>query len=335
MAFSYLQFEPLLLSLLTSKTESEAVAVAARLASLFEGLLLKSVPNRAYTSTRPTRVNGGVALSSQHALDCLKDPLRTVRFIKGVHAAILDALARFPGERINLLYAGCGPAAALIVPLLPAFAPQQLSVTLLDVNGTSVTSVLALLKTLRASAYINSVQLGDAATFQFEKSKKLHIVLTETMDKGLTKEPQLRIVQNLAPQLAKNGILLPESIHVYTEHSFYGKEPYFDIYKNVSRIGPAYPSENTKLLFTIDRNVQCQPVFHFESGPIDVPVFFEETPDVCIFAEVVIYGKLKLEKSKSLLSNPVCVASLYNLKCRSYTLVYTATGIPNWALREI
>src|SRR6185312_9777146 len=58
-----------------------------------------------------TIVSGGVALSFTGAANCLDDYLRTVRFIKGTYFAIKELKEKFPDEKLNILYAGCGPYA--------------------------------------------------------------------------------------------------------------------------------------------------------------------------------------------------------------------------------
>ena len=330
MSAKYSLFKPISQELLDSSTEEEEVAIAHTLAMQYQQLLKSSVITSAYADKVATHLDGGIALSSQHALDCLKDPLRTVRFIKATYYAILDSIDRFPNEKIELLYAGCGPAAPIIMPLLSLFGPRQLSITLLDINTTSIDSVSALINALGAQEFFRSILLEDAITYVHPPELPLHIVLSETMDKALTKEPQVRITQNLASQLSDDGIFIPESIDVYTEHSFYSKEPYFDIYKNVLELGSPFQSIDKQLLFSVTKNIQNEIEFKYTSDVIETPVNFHETPDICIYARITIYGNQCLSKSKSLISNPICVTSLYNLKGKSYKLCYTTKGIPHW-----
>ena len=221
MTAKYNVFKNLIGLLLESKSEAEEIAVANSLTRTYHNLLEDIVANKQYANTQPTHIDGGIALSSQHALDCLKDPLRTVRFIKGTYFAILDAFNRFPNTPIELVYAGCGPGAPIVIPLLSAFESSQLKITLLDINESSMESVTALIKALEAESFFRKPYLGDAIQYKHPSDIPLHIVLSETMDKGLTKEPQVRITQNLAPQLPPNGIFIPEAIHIFTEHSFY------------------------------------------------------------------------------------------------------------------
>ncbi len=328
-------FRPLTESLLKTNSEAEEVEIANSLAQMYQELLRDFVPDESYSNTKPTHVDGGIALSSQHALDCLRDPLRTVRFIKGLHAAIQDAFRRFPGEQIQLVYAGCGPGAPIVFPILCLFTPQQLAITLLDINASSINSVEELIIALGAGDYFRPGYLGDAITYQHPQELPLHIVVSETMDKGLTKEPQVRITQNLASQLNDKGIFIPESINVYTEHSFSSKEPYFDIYKNVLDLGPVTNTRDRRSLFSITRDIQISPSFEYFSEPIAVPADFTETPDICVYAEVIIYGDLKLTKAQSLISNSYCVKSLYNVGATRYRLHHTTTDIPNWEVIEL
>ncbi len=330
MTDKYTLFEPLTLSLLKTTSEEEEVAVASLLATRYQDLLEDVVPNKDFANTNATHIDGGIALSSQHALDCLRDPLRTVRFIKATFNAIHEAFSRFPNEKIELVYAGCGPAAPIVMPLLSLFTTDQLAITLLDINESSINSVSALINELGATAFFRKYHLGDAVLYTHPKEYPLHIVLSETMDKGLTKEPQVRITQNLASQLIGSGIFIPEAIHIYTEHSFYSKEPYFDISKNVLALGPKIETRDKQPLFSITKEIQQVPAFEYLSDIIEVPFDFKDTPDICIYAEVFIFGDQKLLKAQSLISNPFCVASLYNLKSNKYRLHHTTHDIPKW-----
>ena len=245
-----------------------------------------------------------------------------------------DALKIFPSEKINLLYAGCGPGAPLILPLLSHFNSEQLFITLLDINESSIHSIKTLIKSLELDLYFRDIILIDATQYIHPKDIPLHIVLSETMDKGLTKEPQVRITQNLAPQLIEGGIFIPEEIEIYTEHTFYSKEPYFDIYKNVLDIGNSIPTINKQTLFTITKTIAKEPPFNFESNWIEVPNNVEDTPDISIVANVKIYKDQILIKGESLISNPYCVTSLSAIKGKKYKLRHSTEGIPNWKFIE-
>jgi len=331
----YSLFKTITKALLDTVTEEEEVAIAQSLASQYQELLESSVQTSSYADTAPTHLDGGIALSSQHALDCLKDPLRTVRFIKATYQALLESFERFPNQKIELVYAGCGPAAPIILPLLSLFDPKQLLITLIDINKTSIQSVSSLIDAIDARGFFRAILLEDAIKYKHPGDLPLHIILSETMDKALTKEPQVRITQNLASQLLDNGILIPESIDIYAEHSFYSKEPYFDIYKNVLELGPPIQSRDKQLLFSITKDIQNHIEFEFTSNSVTLPTDFNDTPDISIYAEIKIFQDHYLKKSKSLISNPYCVTSLYNLKSKSYKLSYTTRDIPNWHCVEV
>lgn len=320
--------------LLNSKTNQDEVLAAKSLAEYFQELLVKQLPKKEFSITQNTIINGGIALSSQHAIDCLGDPLRTVRFIKATYQAINDSFTKFPTEKINLLYAGCGPGAPLILPLLSQFSSEKLSITLLDINESSIVSVKTLIKSLEYEDFFRDIRLTDATTYSFPKNIPLHIILSETMDKGLSKEPQVRITQNLAPQLIEDGILIPEEIEIYTEHTFYSKEPYFDIYKDVLNLGNPTTTIDKQVLFTISKDIADKPPFFFESDWIEVPKECNDTPDISIVAKIKIYKDQILEKGESLISNPFPVYCLFNLTSSHYKLIHTTEGIPSWDFIE-
>jgi len=319
-------------AIIAAHSEPSEVLAAQQLAKQYDTVLKKLVEKQLYTDTNPTTVEGGIALSSQHALDCLADPLRTVRFISGTYQAIHDIMDSIPERPIELLYAGCGPGAPLVLPYLHEFSPEDLQVTLLDVTATSLQSAKKIIDHLGLDKHIRAYELQDAIQYKHPEETGLHIVVSETMDKGLTKEPQVRITQNLAPQLHSKGLFIPEEIRLYTEHTFYAKEPYFDIYKDVLELPPIYQTQGTQHLFTIAKNIAPDAPFEFESDSIPVPEDYVNVPDIAVYAEVHIYKEKILTKAKSLLSNSVCIASMYSMNASSYKLKHSTVGIPDWTV---
>lgn len=316
----------------TATTEAEEVKAALDLAAYYETLLKDHASGIDYSNTTETYLEGGVALASQYALDCLKDPLRTTRFIAGTYQAIKDQLENSKTQKVNLLYAGCGPAAPLVLSFLHRFKPEELSLTLLDITESSLKAVKRLVKKLKLNAYVENYVLADAITYIHPNDQALDIVVSETMDKGLYREPQVRVMQNLASQLKASGVFIPQQIKLYCEHTFYAKEPYFDIDKDLQQLPELYPTEDRCHLFTIDKNVQEEPAFEYESEVINIPEPFEHVPDIAVFAEIQIYKERVLPKAKSLLSNSLCIGSIYNLATPAYKLKYSTVGTPDWKI---
>ena len=328
-------FHPIMLSLLKSSSNKEEVLIAQSLAETYNTVLSTIVKSQSYANIVPTYTKGGIALSSQHALDCLQDPLRTIRFIKGTYGAIQKAFTLFPNEKIEIVYAGCGPVAPMILPLLTLFQTKQISITLLDINKSSIESISLIVNKFGLEDYFRAILMKDAILYKHPKNIPLHIVLSETMDKGLIKEPQVSITQNLAPQLVDNGILIPKAITVFSEHTFFSKEPIFNIYKNVFEPSSELFTKNKHILFLITKHIKNEPEFEYVSDIIEVNTDFVDTPDICIYAEVHIFDNQKLLKNQSFITNPICITSLYNLKTKKYQLKYINKDIPFWEILEI
>lgn len=161
-----------------------------------------------------THTPHGKAISALNAARCVWEYQRTAKFLQGVHAAIREAQRRFPGQRIELLYAGSGPYATLVLPLLPLFAPEEIRLTLLDLHRHCLDSVGRLLDGFGFRPFVHELVECDAAAYRHPPERPLHVVVTETMQRALKQEPQVAITLNLAPQLAPGGILVPERIEV-------------------------------------------------------------------------------------------------------------------------
>jgi hypothetical protein len=119
----------ILLHALPGSAELENAAVA-----LFACLLAPVAALLASDGGADTRLPDGVALSPVLAAECTKDPVRTAMLLRGVNAALGEALRRFPDETIEVVYAGTGPLAPLVIPLMPRFRHAPVAVTFLDIH---------------------------------------------------------------------------------------------------------------------------------------------------------------------------------------------------------
>ncbi|MDB2615365.1 hypothetical protein N9Z13_00460 [Luminiphilus sp.] len=154
----------------------------------------------------------GVAISPEAAAHCVSDTQRTVVFIRAAFAAITAAKQRFANSPIEVLYAGCGPFATLLLPLLTKFNPGELVVHLLDIHQRSLDCVALLIGHFDLQEHRISYIQDDACHYQH--SSNPHVIITETMQKSLEQEPQFAVTAKLAPQLHARGIFIPQRIEV-------------------------------------------------------------------------------------------------------------------------
>ena len=90
-------------------------------------------------------LDNGVAINPRAAAHCAVDYQRSVIFIRGVNAAISSLRLHFSDTPLEILYAGCGPWATLLLPLLGRFPPDEFTLYLLDFHQRSLDSVKLLL----------------------------------------------------------------------------------------------------------------------------------------------------------------------------------------------
>lgn len=157
-------------------------------------------------------LSSGKAISPSAAAHCLLEMKRTAIFLRGIHKAINHKLTNKRTEPINILYAGCGPYATLIIPLLSLYTPNQVQVDLLDINEESLTASKNLAYAFGFEDFIEEYYLQDATKFKVQKPYV--IVLSETMSSCLRNEPQVAIMQNLIPQIQVDSIFIPEEISI-------------------------------------------------------------------------------------------------------------------------
>ena len=160
-----------------------------------------------------TQTSNGLALSPTMAAMCAEDYVRTIAFIRGIHAAIVDVRNRLPDRPARVLYAGCGPYATLAVPLMTLFSPAELTFTLLDIHPESIKSAKSIVDTLCLSDSVERFETVDAGSYRVNPDQAPDIILVEVMQACLESEPQVAITRHLLSQVP-NAILIPEEVRV-------------------------------------------------------------------------------------------------------------------------
>jgi len=156
----------------------------------------------------------GMALSINHAAQCLLDYKRTYKFLKGFVKAIKDKQQEYPKETIQIFYAGCGPYAPFLTLVAPLFSPKEVQFSLLEINKDSLDKAKRLIDNLQLTDYIKSYYLEDATTFKIENPQSYHILFSETLDALLYRECYVPILWNLVPQFSSDVTIIPENVKV-------------------------------------------------------------------------------------------------------------------------
>lgn len=155
--------------------------------------------------------SNGKAIGLTWAALCLDDIIRTKTFVSGVFKAV-QKLHREGKKQVHILYAGTGPFATLVLPVLASYSPAEVQVTLVEINKESFDVMQGLLRHLGFDDHVKAYENVDATTCKVEHPESIDIIVSETLQCGLVREQQIPITINLLQQVGAEVILIPESL---------------------------------------------------------------------------------------------------------------------------
>ena len=157
----------------------------------------------------------GKAVSPQTAVACYREYMRNFRFQSGLLLAIQDQLQkRTCNKPLQILYAGTGPLATIIIPALMLLKPKDVQFTLLDISETSLGYLKNLINRLDVNEFVKAYVVADATDWQPADNERYDIIISETMKAVLVQEPQVFIMAHLVQYLRDSGIFVPSNIKI-------------------------------------------------------------------------------------------------------------------------
>jgi len=229
---------------------------------------------------------GGKAIGPIVAAECIKDYMRTYRFIRGLYCAVIAVKKEQPGKPVHILYAGTGPFATLVLPLTSVFSPETIQCTLLEIQPESYQMLQKTIQTFGLKPYIRAIHLADACAYRPDDILPIHIVLTETMQAALDKEPQVAMTTHLSRFITPGGYLIPQKITVWAGLSNPGKEMAALLHHQTS---PEQFPQPVKTLMELDQ----QSMAPGPSGypPIDIELSVAQLSD---FPQLNLYTEIQV-----------------------------------------
>ncbi|MBK7307070.1 MAG: hypothetical protein IPI88_08500 [Chitinophagaceae bacterium] len=250
----------------------------------------------------------GQAVSPEAAAVCIRDFMRTCVFLRGIKEAISTKLQSNPDKAVTVLYAGTGPFATLLIPLVTLFSPAQLNMLLLDINPASIAYLSRIIRNFNLEPYILQVVETDAVTYRIPEQWKPDIILSETMMPSLKTEPQVSIVANLVGQCPQ-VLLVPEMIEVSAV-----------LYNNKQTAGKRFINLETLLVFT--KEAALKMAAEQQTGDTGFPVTILEVQKpaepgysrLALLTRIRVFNEHFLNYSESSLTIPVFVYNMHSIK---------------------
>jgi hypothetical protein len=102
----------------------------------------------------------------------------------------------------------------LVLPLLSVLSDSRISVSLLDIHAENIDALQKVISLLGISSNIKQIVHIDATTWKPAHDENFDLIISETMNTLLNREPQVTIFSHLQQFLTEGGVLIPEQINI-------------------------------------------------------------------------------------------------------------------------
>lgn len=258
--------------------------------------------------------NTGMALGTTWAAMCIKDQMRTKKFVQGIFKAI-EELKNKKRDTITLLYAGTGPFASLLLPVLAFYKPHELQCVLLEINTNSFKLMRGVIDKLGFKEHVKDFVNADATSYSANPDHDIDILLSETMQRALMSEQQVPIMINLMSQLKPEAVMIPESISLevglISTSLFQSSDSKFSL-ENYSPLGVFYALTKSTISKWSQYNKGGKEAFVFPYKKfIITPTTVHKHKELIILTNITIFNDVVLKINESGLTMPFL---LYQLK---------------------
>jgi hypothetical protein len=192
---------------------------------------------------------------------------------------------------------------------------------MLDISTVSLEAVRRLYAALGANDFIQDIIYADATAYTLPADERVHMVISETMQYALDKEPQVAIMMNLIPQMAENTVFIPEEIVISAKLLNVKDE-------TDSFMIAGYTPERMHLgdLFRIGRNEIKAP----EPICIGIPKNIGRLKMLYLFTDITVYGQQKLGVYDCGLNLPFKIAEITDKKGKTIRFRYEISEWPGF-----